>query len=97
MPIRRLLAASKLATDEIDILTRAFDEALRSLSLVDRNDPLTEMIAQKVIEIGATTIRDPAAIAKMVVKKLGIPWGRLSLGPPSFRECRLWPTQTFRH
>jgi hypothetical protein len=53
MPIRRLLAGSKLATDEIDILTRAFDEALRSLSLVDRNDPLTEMIAQKVIEIGA--------------------------------------------
>ena len=72
MPIRRLLAGSKLATDEIDILTRAFDEALRSLSLVDRNDPLTEMIAQKVIEIGATTIRDPAEIAKTVVKKLGI-------------------------
>jgi hypothetical protein len=31
------------------------------------------MIAQKVIEIGATTIRDPAEIAKMVIKKLGVP------------------------
>ena len=72
MPIRRLLAGSKLATDEIYILTRAFDEALRSLSLVDRNDPLTEMIARNVIEIAATTIRGPAEIAKLVVKKLGI-------------------------
>jgi hypothetical protein len=69
MPIRRLLAGSKLATDEIDILTRAFDEVLRSLSLVERSDPLTE----KVIEIGATTIRDPAEIAKMVIKKFGVP------------------------
>jgi len=33
---------------------------------------LTEMIAQKVIEIGATTIRDPAEIANLAVKKLGI-------------------------
>ena len=72
MPIRRLLKSSELGTDEIEILTRAFDKALRSLSVVDRDDPLTEMIAQKVIEIGATTIRDPAEIAKTVVKKLGI-------------------------
>ena len=65
MPIRRLLAGSELGTTEIDIL-------LRPLSLVDRDDPLTEMIAAKIIEIGATPIRAPAEIAKMVVKKLGI-------------------------
>jgi hypothetical protein len=73
MPIRRLLAGSKLGTDEIEILTQAFDKALRLLSLVDRNDPLTEMIAEKIIQIGATNIRDPSEIAKMVVKNLGIP------------------------
>jgi len=73
MPIRRLLAGSKLGIDEIEILTRAFDKALRLLSVVDRNDPLTEMIAQKIVEIGATTIRDPAEIAKTALKKLGIP------------------------
>jgi hypothetical protein len=72
MPIRRLLKGSELGADEIEILTRAFDQALRSLSVVDHNDPLTEMIAQKVTEIGATTIRDPAEIAKMAVKKIGL-------------------------
>jgi len=73
MPIKRLLAGSKLGTGEIEILTRAFDKALRLLSVVDRNDPLTELIAQKIIEIGATTIRDPAEIAKAALKKLGVP------------------------
>ena len=75
MPIRRLLNGSQLGADEIEILTRAFDQALRSLSLVDRNapDPLIEMIARKVVDIGATTIREPAEIAKAAIKQLGIP------------------------
>jgi len=72
MPIRRLLAGSELGTDEIEILTRAFDQALRSLSVVDRNDPLTELVAKNIIEIGATTIRDPVEIAKCAIKRLGI-------------------------
>jgi hypothetical protein len=75
MPINRLLAGSKLGPDEVDILTRAFDQALRSLSLLDRNapDPLIEKIAQNIIEIGASTIRDPAEIAKLAVKGLHLP------------------------
>ena len=75
MPINRLLAGSKLGPDEADILTRAFDQALRSLSLLDRNapDPLIEKIAQNIIKIGASTIRDPAEIAKLAVKGLRLP------------------------
>ena len=72
MPIRRLLAGSGLGADEVEILTRAFDQALRSLSLVDRNDPLTELVAKKIIEIGASTIRDPVEIANVAIKKMGI-------------------------
>jgi hypothetical protein len=72
MPIRRLLAGSKFEPDEIDILTRAFDQALRSLSVPDRNapDPLIETLARKIMEIGANTIRDPAEIAKLAIKGL---------------------------
>ena len=75
MLIRRLLEGSKLGADEIEILTRAFDQALRSAYLIDRNapDPLVEMIARKVIEVGTSNVRDPARIAKMAVKDLGIP------------------------
>ena len=73
MPINRLLAESKLGPNEIANLNRAFKRALRSLNLVDRNDPLTEILARKIIEIGATGVRDAAEIADIAVKQLGIP------------------------
>jgi hypothetical protein len=72
MPIRRLLAGSTLGPDEIETLSVAFDEALRSLNLVDRSDPLTDMVAKKIIDIGATGVRDPAEIAKIAVRELGV-------------------------
>jgi hypothetical protein len=34
---------------------------------------LIEMIARKIIEVGASTVRDRAEIAKMAVKEVGIP------------------------
>jgi hypothetical protein len=75
MSIRRLLADSKFESDEIDILTRAFDQALRSLSVPNRNapDPLIETLARKIMEIDANTIRDPAEIAKLAIKGLHLP------------------------
>jgi hypothetical protein len=71
----RPLAGSKFEPDEIDILTRAFDQALRSLSVPDRNapDPLIETVAQKIIQIGAATVRDPAKIAKLAIEGLRLP------------------------
>lgn len=73
MPIRRLLQDSNLEADEIEILTRAFNHALRSLSLIDRrDDPLADMVARKVIEIGAIGVRDPAEISKQAIRQLGL-------------------------
>lgn len=73
MPIRRLLQDSMLDADEMEILTRAFNLALHSLSLIDRrDDPLADLVARKVIEIGATVVRDPAEISKMAIKQLGL-------------------------
>ena len=66
MPINRLLEGSKLAPEEIARLSAAYSHALRSLSLVDRNDPLTEMLARKIIEFGATEA-DPAKISQLAV------------------------------
>jgi hypothetical protein len=65
MPINRLLKDSKLEAEEIKRLNAAYTYALRSLSVVDRDDPLTELLARKIIEIGATGITDPAKISQM--------------------------------
>jgi len=72
VPINRLLKDSKLSREEIERLDKAYTFTLRSLSLVDRNDPLTEVIAHRIIEIGAT-IHDPDEIAKIALKRLGLP------------------------
>ena len=72
MPINRLLADSKLGSDEIENLNRAFKQALRSLHLVDRNDPLAEIVARKIIEIGARGVGDATEIADMAVKQLDL-------------------------
>ncbi len=71
MPINRLLADSKLGPEEIKRLKAAYTYALRSLSVVDRNDPLTEMLARKIIEVGATE-SDPAKISEIAIRRLGV-------------------------
>ena len=69
MPINRLLRDGELKPEEIDKLNRAYTYALRELSLVDRNDPLTEMLARKIIEVG-TTESDPAKISEIALMRL---------------------------
>ena len=71
MPIGRLLKDSKLVQDEIKRLNAAYTYALRSLSVVDRNDPLTEMLARNIIEVGATE-SDPAKISEIAIKRLRV-------------------------
>ena len=56
MPIRRLLEDAKFEPDEVAVLTRAFELALSALYLVDRDDPVCEIVARKVIEIGTNGI-----------------------------------------
>jgi hypothetical protein len=70
--IRRLLKASGLAgLQEVEKrLNRAYRDVLRSLHLVDRNDPIAEIVAKTVIEIGATGVREPSEISKIAVKRL---------------------------
>jgi len=46
MPINRLLA-NTVSLDDVKRLNLAFERALHDLQLVDRNDPLTDIVAQK--------------------------------------------------
>jgi len=74
MPLTGLLRDSKLTPEDIERLNKAYTFTLRSLDLADRNDrndPLTQIVARKVIEIG-TSVHDPAEIAQRVIKGLRI-------------------------
>ena len=73
MPINRLLEGGVFGPEDIKVLNEAYESALRDLHLVDRNDPLTELVAKKVIEARRGDIRDPAQISKLAIKALGLP------------------------
>jgi len=71
MPIRRLLKTRKYTPDEIELLNEAFDRALRALGLVDRDDPLCEMVARTVIEVGVAGA-SAKEIAETAVARIGL-------------------------
>jgi hypothetical protein len=71
MPINRLLKEGKFRPEEVERLNRAFALALDLLGLVDRNDPICELVARKIIEVGARDTHEPEEIAKLAVAQLG--------------------------
>jgi hypothetical protein len=73
MPINRMFRDGKIKAEEVERLNRAFTFTLRSLSLVDRDDPVCEIVARKVIEIDAAGTHEPKEIAKLAFNQLGIP------------------------
>ena len=72
MAIYRLLKNSTLEPEEISRITEAYEQTLRTLSLKDRDDPLTGLVAKKVFEIAQTGIEDPAQISRLAMEQLGI-------------------------
>jgi len=70
MPINRLLRETKFKPEEVERLNRAFVLALHLLHLVDRNDPICEIVARKIIDIDAAGRREPEEIAKLAVAQL---------------------------
>jgi hypothetical protein len=70
MPITRLLADSGLAPEQRHVIELAFNSTLRKLGLVDRNDPVCEMVARKVFELGASGVTNAVAITEIAYRQL---------------------------
>ena len=52
--------------------TAAYQQALHTLCVKDRDDPLTEMVAAKTIIKIAQTVHDPAQISALAINELGL-------------------------
>jgi hypothetical protein len=70
MPINQLIREGKIDATKGANLYRAFEYALRELGLVDRADALTNIVAEKIIEVGATAATDPEEIARAAIRSL---------------------------
>jgi hypothetical protein len=73
MAIYRLLRETSFGQEEIERMAAAYEGALRVLKLRDRNDPITELIAKKIIEIARHGERDATVICDRAIQELGIP------------------------
>src|SRR5262245_63681110 len=70
MPIYRLLRDHAFGPDDIKILGDAFEDALRTLRLVNRDDPATEIVAKKIIELAKQGERDPVRLRQAAVQSI---------------------------
>jgi hypothetical protein len=68
VPIYRLIEREPFEPELIAIMGGVFEDVLQALGLVDRQDPLTEMVAQKVIELAQTGERDPDRLKKLTLE-----------------------------
>ncbi len=72
MSIDRLLQNSPMGPEEVSRITEAYQQALHTLCVKDRDDPLTEIIAKTIIRIAQTGVHDAAQISALAIEQLGI-------------------------
>ena len=73
MPIQRLLCEASFKPEDIARLSLAYDAALELLRLHDRNDPICELLAAKIIAIYRLGERRSPHICARALKELGVP------------------------
>jgi hypothetical protein len=71
MTILRLLQKSAFGPEQVAYIASAYEDTLRELGLANRTDPITEIIAKKIIEIAQTGERDPLEIRLRAIAELG--------------------------
>jgi hypothetical protein len=69
------------------VLTDAYEHTLRKLNLVERSDPITQLIAKKIIEIHQRGERNPQKLSELTIKELGV---RVTWSPSEKSDDPSW-------
>jgi hypothetical protein len=65
MPIREIIRNDHaFSPEEARMLVDAFESCLKQLDLTDRDDPLTMLVARRIIEFAKEGERDPAKLCE---------------------------------
>ena len=70
MSIAYLLHGQAFSPEDIIVISAAFEDALRTLGLADRDDPATDIVAKKILELASQGERDPVQLRERVVLAL---------------------------
>ena len=61
-----------LGPKEVNCIIEAYEQGLHTLCVKDRDAPLTEMIAKKIIKIAQTGVHDAAQLSALATKELDV-------------------------
>ena len=70
MAIYRIFRERGFEPEAVICMAKAYEGALVALQLSDRHDPLTEIVAKKIVEIAETGERDHARIRDRALEEL---------------------------
>jgi hypothetical protein len=70
MAIYRLLKESSFGPEELSKLGAAYERTLEALGLTDRKDPMTELVARKLLAIHRTGVCDPVGLSQRAIQEL---------------------------
>ena len=71
MPIRLIINNDcSFTPEEANILIGAFEATLHELNLIDREDPLTLLVAKHIIKLAKEGERDPVRLRRRTIQEL---------------------------
>jgi hypothetical protein len=70
MPLTPFLKEATFDPEAIKAMSAAFEAVCESLQLLNRSDPIREIVSRKVIEVAGTGERDPERICELVLLAL---------------------------
>jgi hypothetical protein len=68
VPIRQVMVEESFDPEQVRAMGAAFDRACQSLRLNDTDDPLTKLIAGKIVEAAQSGERDPIRLYDCVMR-----------------------------
>jgi integrase len=73
MAIYQMLKTVSFSPEDIERLATAYEDALRALRVVNRADPITVVIAKRIIDAAQTGMRDSKELCALAIKDLQTP------------------------
>ena len=73
MPITPLLVGGPFQPEDIEKMSEAFVVTCEKLRLTDCTDPITELVARKIIEFAQSGIRDPDMLILQTPREFNAP------------------------
>jgi hypothetical protein len=68
VPIDRLIQTGVFTPDHVAMMGDVFEDVLKTLGLVDRDDPAAQLVAHRIVELVQSGERDPASVKQLTLE-----------------------------